>query len=181
MRLPSKDVQARVQTVYQDRSGTVWIGTDGQGAFAIAKGRVMSFTTRDGLRSDFIRAFCEDGQGQLWIGTSSGLSRRDGHGFKGNYTNDGLVYFSVRSLARDSRGDIWIGTEKGISRMRDGKFLPGPDAMRHEKILSIADDNEGAEWLGTDNSGLVRVKGDFQSVTLLRNALPSKTVYQVIK
>ena len=48
--------------------------------------------------SDFIRAFCEDRDGALWIGTDGGLSRFQHGTFQNFKIEDGLVYSSVRAL-----------------------------------------------------------------------------------
>ena len=45
----------------------------------------------DGLPSAVVNSIDQDNQGYLWLGTSYGLSRYDGHSFKNYYTEDGLL------------------------------------------------------------------------------------------
>ena len=181
VRLPIKNVDVRVRTVYQDRQGGIWIGTEGQGVIEMSHGHFKTYTAKNGLRSDFIRTFCEDQLGNIWIGTSSGISRWDGHRFRNYYLNDGLVYFSVTSLARDSNGDIWVGTSNGLSQIHRSEIVPNPrlGILRHKKILSIADGQNGELWLGTDGDGLIRVKRGQATVVHSRSNLPD-TIFQVL-
>jgi len=77
-RLPPAAAALKVRNAFRDRSGALWIGTDGQGAARIEGGVVERFTMKDGLANDFVRAFCEDHDGSIWIGTDGALSRRRG-------------------------------------------------------------------------------------------------------
>src|SRR5258706_532438 len=82
------------------------------------------------------RAFCEDRDGSIWIGTDAGLSRWRGGRFQNFNTQDGLAYGSIRALMLGRDGDLWIATDGGLSRFRDGTFVIDPllDPLRGEKI-----------------------------------------------
>jgi diguanylate cyclase (GGDEF)-like protein/PAS domain S-box-containing protein len=53
---------------------TLWIGTNG-GLARLQKGKLASWTSRDGLPSDNVAQLAEDRRGHLWVGTSSGVAR----------------------------------------------------------------------------------------------------------
>ena len=67
----------------RDRSGALWVATDGGGVHRVredADGRVTGFErwgAARGLLNDGIMAIEEDDDGSLWLSTRHGLSRLD--------------------------------------------------------------------------------------------------------
>ncbi|MGH9581647.1 MAG: ligand-binding sensor domain-containing protein, partial [Bryobacteraceae bacterium] len=53
--------------IYEDRAGTLWIGTGAGGLNRYAKGRFSSFTESDGLMGKDVWSILEDREGTLWI------------------------------------------------------------------------------------------------------------------
>lgn len=51
---------------------------------------VRHFDTRDGLPDQSVLCVASDERGLIWVGTSKGLSRYDGHEFQSFYSSDGL-------------------------------------------------------------------------------------------
>jgi len=70
-----------VTAVVAARDGSVYAATDGGGVIRTEGKNVTSYTTKDGLPSDAVTSLYESGNGTIWIGTKSGLARRqsDGH------------------------------------------------------------------------------------------------------
>jgi signal transduction histidine kinase len=62
-----------VRTLYLDAEGTLWIGTGGGGLSRLKKGRVATFTTREGLPDNTISQILEDDAGNLWLGGDRGI------------------------------------------------------------------------------------------------------------
>ncbi len=113
----------RVRSVLRDRSGALWIGTEGDGVFRSQNGRRVQYTRRTGLVNDFVRAFFESRDGSVWIGTDEGITRWHDGALTNYLPAQGLAYFSVRTIAEDRAGDVWIGTERGVSHWRNGAFV----------------------------------------------------------
>ena len=59
------------------RDGSLWIGTD-SGLVHLKNGAWTTYTVRDGLSSNDIRALFESSDGSLWVGTKRGLDRLKG-------------------------------------------------------------------------------------------------------
>src|SRR5580658_2924049 len=113
--MPPPSPGVRVRNVMRERSGALWIGTEGEGAFRIQNGQREHYTKSGGLVNDFIRAMLETRDGSVWIGTDEGISRWH-NGAIANFSEaDGLAYFSIRALLEDRAGDVWIGTERGVA------------------------------------------------------------------
>ena len=69
-----------VTSLLEDREGTLWVGTDGEGLFQGKGGRFRRFGAIRDLPNPRVVALHEDREGALWIGCfGGGLARlRDG-------------------------------------------------------------------------------------------------------
>ena len=83
-----------------------------------------TFTSAQGLASDGVRALLEDSHGFLWVGTTAGLSRFDGHEFRNYEVADGLPSPRIDGLFESRRGELFVMTEEGAARLD-----PHPAAM----------------------------------------------------
>ena len=83
----------RVNSVYFDRSGTMWVGTqNGLNKLEPKTGTFTIYTHQDGLAGNAVSCILEDGHGNLWMSTNHGVSRFDPQktAFKNYSTADGL-------------------------------------------------------------------------------------------
>ncbi len=72
---PDKSVSS-VMALFADSRGRLWIGTNDSGVayYVPEEGKTYLLRKADGLTSDSIRAFAEDADGNIFIGTVEGLS-----------------------------------------------------------------------------------------------------------
>lgn len=173
----------RIRTVFRDRAGDRWIGTDGSGAFRIHGNRVEHLTTKHGLVNNYIRDFLQSTDGNIWIATDSGVSRWFAGNIRSYQMQDGLCYFNVRSLLQDKRGDIWIGTERGLSRLRGDVFQhdEATQELHDEKVWSMHEDEDGALWFATNTDGLFRWKAGRMTHLTTAQGLVSDSIYQILE
>jgi ligand-binding sensor domain-containing protein len=129
-----------------------------------------SYTTKDGLASNWVTAAIQDSYGYLWIGTNEGLSVYDGATFTNYTTLDGLTNNFITTLieSRQRPGTIWIATiQHGLTKYRGGKFtgIPIGATPLTNNVISLAEDENGVLWLGT-SAGVFRVQDDSATVFL---------------
>jgi signal transduction histidine kinase/ligand-binding sensor domain-containing protein len=148
-----------VETVLEDREGTIWAG-----AYATPAGRLCA------IRSGTVRCYGEDGsfglgvislyedsRGNLWAGALTGLWRwRPGP--PRNYAMPDLVYTS-QTVTEGDNAALLIATTGGIRQLVDGKaeVFPLPGAARQFKPGKLLRDRDGGLWIGTLDRGLVHV------------------------
>jgi len=169
--------------VFRDRSGALWIGTDGHGAFRLKGSDRIHYTTHNGLTNDFIRAFLESRDGSIWIATDEGINRWR-EGVLTNYRmTDGLCYFSLRALLEDRKGGIWIGTDRGVSHWENGGFVQDAVVKRlaAEKVWAIHEDDEGGLWFGTRGGGLFRWRDGALTSYGSEQGLASNSIYHILE
>jgi ligand-binding sensor domain-containing protein/signal transduction histidine kinase len=167
-----------VRNAFRDSAGGLWMGTDGQGVARWDGATVVRYSMKQGLVNDFTRAFCEDRDGSIWIGTDGGLSRWSAGGFQSFGTNDGLAYGSIRALLLDRGGSLWVATDGGLSRFREGKFRSDPllDRLRGQKIWALHEDRQGGMWIGTQGVGLFLLKDNHLTQFTTKEGLPSNKI-----
>jgi signal transduction histidine kinase len=114
----SKDLlDIDVRALCQDRSGALWIGTDGYGLYRARGSTLDHFTVTNGMVSDIVWAILEDAEGALWSGGDSGLQRFC-HGEFHRFTRrEGLPYDDVNQILEDDSGNLWISSDYGIYRV----------------------------------------------------------------
>jgi ligand-binding sensor domain-containing protein/AraC-like DNA-binding protein len=156
-----------INTMYEDRSGDLWIGTF-SGLFRIiginretGKG-TRKYTVRDGLANDHISSIMEDSEGNLWVGTVKGLNRVK-KAPDGTVSFESLLKsFTIMWLFEDREKSLWIGTDNsGLRRLKDGKFMSYEPFEAHAEEIpgSLFEDRHGDTWIGTFSGKLFRCRG----------------------
>ena len=163
-----------IHSLYQDRNGSIWIGTFGDGINIYNKLAVKFIHhTHDpnnvnSLSNNFVNVFFEDDD-HLWIGTEGGLNRFDkkSRTYK-HYVHDPnddktISSNSVWAINKDSKGNIWIGTWAGglnlcnlkndtFTRFKYKKNIPG--SLGNNNIFSILEDRDENLWVATMGGGI---------------------------
>ncbi len=141
-----------VLSLFEDREGSIWIGTEAGGLNLLKSKKFNTLTTKDGLPSDLVKAIYQDAQGGIWIGSQGGgLTLFKNGKFTTWTTRDGLSSDVVLSLAGDAEGVIWIGTPDGLNRFKDGKFqvFTFAEGLSNDLVRSVLVDRNGVLWAGT--------------------------------
>ena len=139
------------------RNGDLWIGMEGGGLARYAKGQFTSWTTREGLSDDFVRALAEDARGRIWVGTDNGLLRFDGDRFVRVDGANGIPSLAVHAIYADREGNLWVGGSRLIRIGIGGvtEFTMKGEASQN-RVKSIVETADGTIWVGTV-SGLNRL------------------------
>jgi GAF domain-containing protein/ligand-binding sensor domain-containing protein len=174
-----------VWSILEDREGILWVGTSGGGLHGIdrdggpgsTEGRPVRFrhdpADPHSLSDDVVWSILEDHDGQLWVGTSSGLDRLvpGKAGSSGSTGVSGLEdaqfvsypTLPVFTIEQDRDGAIWIGTWGGGLGRLDPEteklvfYQNDPEdasSLSDDTVVSILQDRDGAIWAGTFDGGL---------------------------
>jgi ligand-binding sensor domain-containing protein len=159
---PSLDGVA-VYAIAEDASGAVLCATD-KGLVRL-RGDAAEPVAAEGLAPGEANKLLFDRDGNLWIGTRTGVARMtaDGHIERLPYP-DALV----NALFEDADGNLWIGSDRGLDRLRDGDVLPfgASEGLADEVVGAFREDATGAKWI-TTNGGLYRIAPGEMTATRL--------------
>lgn len=182
-RFPGLLGNIRIRNLFRDRTGALWAGTDGHGAFRLNGTQYTQYTKAQGLINDFVRAFHEARDGAVWIGTDEGVSRWQDGRFRNYGVAEGLCYFSIRTLLEDRNGDLWIGAERGVSRLHNGAFVRDAvvERLKAERVWAIHEDPEGGLWFGTRSAGLFRWKNGRLTEYGSTQGLAGNSIYHILE
>ncbi len=166
---PVWPAQPIVQTIFRDRQGLLWLGTQGHGLYKTAPGNLRSTNecynssnTNGGLASNRIWKLTQDWEGVLWIAHNNddGISLVNGRDNLKNPSNwrqitshDGLATNRVISLAVDGEQNIWFGhqVQRGVSQLDRSwlAFLTGKNISTNY-INHLFLDRWRTLWVATD-------------------------------
>ncbi|MBN2103458.1 GHKL domain-containing protein [bacterium] len=159
-----------VYSITEDKQGRLWVGTNMRGLYIYnpENGHLRHLRGPTGELIYTVRAFFEDTDGNMWIGSRQGLYIIDKNledmtlhkpGTEGQYS---LNHQSVQCIFQDEIGDVWIGTRGGVNH-----YSPYKAAFHHYSFLSndsrflnspvvyaIYRHNEGDLWFGTETGGI---------------------------
>jgi signal transduction histidine kinase/ligand-binding sensor domain-containing protein/AraC-like DNA-binding protein/DNA-binding NarL/FixJ family response regulator len=151
-----------VQSILEDKSGNLWLGTTG-GALKYDGKNFTNFTKNQGLSNNIVSCLFEDKSGNLWFGTwGGGVTKYDGQNFTSFSSKEGLSSNYVFSINGDRNGNIWIGTLNGGVSKYDGKnftYFTTKEGLGFNSVLSIIQDGKGNLWMGTDGGGVSKYDG----------------------
>ena len=99
----------KIECIAEDSSYNLWIGTHDRGVVRYDGREFVSFDRSDGLSGDGVFSVLEDANGELWFGTSGGLTRYDGERFHGVESGERSSFLWGGCL--DNDGDLWFGLE----------------------------------------------------------------------
>jgi ligand-binding sensor domain-containing protein len=195
-------------SIYEDRSGALWIGTWGGGInrFDREEEQFIRFVhdsqNPSSLGDDQIRLIREDHTGTLWITTPGGLNRFDRktqrfrHFVHDPKNPQSIGDNFVRSMIFDHTGTLWIGTvDGGLNKFDREKeqftrFIndrKNPHSLSNNTVLAIHEDSpitagRNILWIGT-NGGLNksdRKKQQFIHYTT-KEGLLNSTIYGILE
>ncbi len=163
--LPSSLTAVRL---LRDSSGGLWIGTNTRGLVHTYDGKTSTFTHKDGLSSDQVKALFQDREGTVWVGTAAGLDQFHELAVTSLSVDEGLSSGSAHSVVAARDGSVWIGMVDGLYRWKDGSVTiyrkgshPG---LLDDEIESLFEDEQGRIWVSSFHGFAAFEQGKFTVV-----------------
>ena len=168
----------------QASNGDVWAGTYADGAILFRQQQeYMRFNRQSGLGSDMVLAIYPASNGQVFFGTSAGLSVLTNGVIKNYHMQDGLPGEFVSAIRPDLQGRLWIGTGHGVAIWQNDSMdvvdlspLNGPQQV----FDFFLDDAHQQTWMATDR-GIVRYDWTSAQLQLIGPAqgLPVEKIFSI--
>jgi len=164
------ETAGRVNSIYEDREGTIWMARSRTRAGAVCKVTVSvakCYTPKDGV-PPYAGTLTGDNSGFLWIGTSTALVRWK-PGSSTSYELPGLksnaALGGITALATAPDGSVWAGIMNsghglGLQQWVDGTWRTLITTTLDSSTLNVYAlwlDRHNALWIGTEGNGIYRV------------------------
>ena len=153
----------KVRLTFEDSRGNIWAGTRNSGVFKITPDfKFKQFNVKTGLSSNLILSIEEDKVGNIWIGTSEGLS-----GLNSISTSDVVTSYSIEdgfnsdivfNITTDQNGIVWFSTVTGLWAYRDFQFynITTKQGLKDNSVFDLIEDNYGNCWIPYAN-GIMKI------------------------
>ena len=129
---------------------SLWIATEGGGLIRYKDGAFRSFSGKDGLLNDFVRAVYQDSKGKIWIGTDDGLFQFLGNHIERIDNSSGVPPVAVHAIHEDNAGRLWAGGSKlfCLDGGTDQEYRLAGEGSQN-RVKSITQTKAGTMWVGT--------------------------------
>lgn len=156
------------------------------------KNGILSWTTDEGIAGNKTRVSLAAKNGDLYIGTTTGLSLIKTDGTIKNYlASDGFDNEYIMCLYEDKLGQIWVGTDGGgiyiLKNHQLQKKISTHDGLAGNVIFKIMQDKKDNFWIctGTGITMLTKeISNDIQDTVFhnftSENGLQSDSIFQMI-
>ena len=162
--------------LYQDKKGTIWVSTDGDGIYLLDKKKGLVQHLKQNPSDPFSLSnnqpskVLEDNNGVFWVASyNAGVSKLAvakasfGHYFYQPGSRTGLSAKIAQSVLEDSKKRIWIGTDGGGLNLFDEKSgtfkhfranAANANSLSSDKIVYLLEGNNDVLWVCTWDGGL---------------------------
>jgi len=153
-------MNSSIYNIFKDRNNNLWFATLQNGVVYYNTGNktFKHFSTNNGLMNNFVFSIAEKENGNMLIGTMTGLNeistKFDVSACTEIKSNENIGYSSLLKLKGN---DFFIGTyAEGLltfdfTRKKRKAFYNSTNGLTNNPILSLYTDKEGNLWIGSTN------------------------------
>ena len=183
--LPASLNHFQALAMARDHDANIWVGTDSRGLLRFNSQGVAFLPNSD---SQAVTALFEDREGNLWIGSASGLERLRDSAFVTYSLPEGLPTDGSNPVFVDAENRMWFSPVDGgliwVKDEKHGRVRAG--GLDKDVVYSIAGSIASAPdelWLGRRRGGLTRLRAErdsFSATTFTHaDGLAQDSVYSV--
>jgi ligand-binding sensor domain-containing protein len=166
------DLDKSIRSIFQDRNGNYWFGTNRAGVYRYDTKTLTQFTVMNGLADNQVINIQEDSLGNIWFGAGVfSISKFDGAKFT-IHTNKVKITNGTETDWKSKNNDLWFYAGGGVFRYSNSSldYLPfdpsssiaqtnAPFSLSRYGVYCILKDKKGNVWFGTQAEGVCKYDG----------------------
>ncbi|RYZ52349.1 MAG: hypothetical protein EOP49_09655, partial [Sphingobacteriales bacterium] len=175
-RIATSIPENHITRMFMDQQGFMWFGTEGSGAAYFQPDyNLFNIFFPEPLKHVRPHIWCrvieEDKEGNIWMGTGTGLVKQSADGKKNSLfarnevTGTKVLHNnSIRSLLCDENDNMWIGTAAGVNMYERSsgkiKFFNYEDSLPNNFYWQIMQDKNKTIWFASNGGLFYKLQGD---------------------
>ncbi|MCC9065192.1 ligand-binding sensor domain-containing protein [Flavobacterium piscisymbiosum] len=179
-----------IHSILEDSRGNIWFGSYSEGVCLLHNGKLLYFTTENGLSQNQVRNIFEDKNSVIWFECGKGLSTYDGHKMsiykERNYNaknewklNDNDLWFKGNEIEAYNKLEGNPGVYQYDGKQLSFRTLPVKTKSGHENHYLISTNfvksKNGTIWFGTYGAVIGYNGSDFKIIDDAFLGLSDKT------
>jgi signal transduction histidine kinase/ligand-binding sensor domain-containing protein len=142
--LPSHEINS----VFAVPGDKLWIGFRTGGASVLEAGKLINYSSVDGLPEGRVNGFAQDRNGRVWVATRGGLAFFDGDRWRTVGKDFNFVGSGAQAVFVDHLGALWVAGEHRIAVLNPGssKFELA-DEPYNGQVYQLAESPDGTMWM----------------------------------
>ena len=173
-----KHTEFELLSIGEDRDGQLWLGTMDKGLVGFKNEAFQFFRDQETWVHGEVRTLMADDEGNLWVGTRTGLKQMRERVYNRIDHGQGLAGEMVWSVYEGSDGSLWAATGgSGAVRFKNGRaeIFGEAQGLSSNMATTVLGDGNGSVWVGT-RQGLSRIrKGRIRNFSV-RHGLPGNYI-----
>jgi signal transduction histidine kinase/ligand-binding sensor domain-containing protein len=182
--LPNASPAPNVSSVFEDRDGNIWVGTD-RGIERWRSPTFTTFSTAQGLPPSALGPVYADDRGRAWFAPTGGGLFWIENGAVGRVNDAGLDRDVVYSI--DGAGDdVWVGRQQGgVTRLHrspggwSATRFTEAEGLPRNGVYVVTVARDGALWAGTLSAGTSRIMNGHITTFTTASGLASNTISSI--
>jgi ligand-binding sensor domain-containing protein len=150
--------------VFRDKKNDLWVTSQNSGIYRETQNYFKRYGTKDGLKTNTVRAGLEDNEGRLIFGTAEDLTQFKNERFQSiPMPEEFKGAHDVLYLASDNK--LWVGGTNGVASIEWKKNIPYAkfypiNSKNDFTVFGFCEDENKNLYIGTHRGGLWRLSGD---------------------
>lgn len=180
-KMPAFSRPVRALALASDRDSNVWVGTNSQGLMRLNGQGVALLDDVSRHSNEAVTAVFEDREGNIWMGSASGVERLRDSVFVTYAEPEGLPSESNGPVYVDERGRTWFApVDGGLHWLEKGRSSAvQAEGLAQDVVYSIAGGPDEL-WVGRQRGGLTQLRQGTTSKTYTQaDGLAQNSVYAV--
>ena len=164
----------------------LWIGCPQKGLVVYNRhtGEEILYTAKQFPGLNAIRRIEMDMEGNLWLGTKSGLSRTPGDALQFIAQPEPGGNPNILAVAVDHRNNIWFSNNNGLFKRqmnRDAEIIKplSNSPFKNYTVISLYTDSKGYIWAGLYGEGVLRIHPESGKVKHLSRELRNGNILSI--